>query len=882
MTRSTASLVVLLALASSCAAPPKARPSRQTPSAPVLRLPDIAQPTGYFAHLELDPSLERFNGELRIEVQVRQRAELLWLNATGLEGVRASVEDGSGRRSLAVVPGGEDFVGLVATPPFSVGPATIRLTYRGQLDREHSRGVYTVREGDAWYAYTFFEPIDGRRAFPCFDEPNFKVPWQLELAVPPGNRAFANTAPEREVKDARGWAVTTFARSPPMPSYLVAFGVGPFDVVEAAPAGQKQIPVRIIVPKGRGPEASYAKETTPKIVAGLESFLGLPYPYDRLDMLVVPRDWGTMEHPGLVAIGQPLALFHSSDDTPRRRQQFTNIVTHELGHYWFGDFATMAWWDDTWLNEGLATWLDARVTEQLEPSWHFLLRATAQSRSMALDSDLALARPIHSAVTTRDQVLGSFDNNLTYAKGGSVLTMLERWLGDTQLRATLRGYLEAHAWGSVRFADLLEAFARGGAPGAAVLKSFVVQPGFPLISAQLTCVEGKARVHLSQERYVASGSPGPERWTVPVCMRSELGKHCAVLDSESAEIDPGWPSCPRWFLPNAEGVGYYRSRYSAEEGERLLAQAKLTEEERLAVVDDLAALAKRGDIPPAKALALAPVVAKDGAVEVVQSSLRLLFTAKPELLSNEGYARFSALTRKLYGEKFQQLGWDVRPAEAPETTRLRSTLLRLLAREGEDHAVRAEGRRRLERWLTQRASIHPDLVSAVLAAGAREGDLGLFDALLAQLEKTEDRHQREELIGALAGFGEVKLTLRALGLLVSGKVEPRDGQELLYRPLFRRESREAAWTFLEANFDAIAVKMRDDELNGLAEAIVIELCDAPTLARAERLFRGGAAKYGIVTRQFDSAVERARECIKGASVTMPAVEAYLQRTAPLR
>ncbi|HZX42043.1 MAG TPA: M1 family metallopeptidase, partial [Myxococcaceae bacterium] len=407
-------------------------PSPSSPSFPVpvpppaLRLPTDVRPTAERISLRLDPRAESFSGTVRIQLAVSAEVPAFWLHAQNLSIRRASlVRDGSEQpvRTAVAAP---DLLAIVPPAPLKAGAAELVLEYQGPLDSERSRGLYKVAEGGAPYLYTFFEPVDARRAFPCFDEPSFKIPWELEIAVPPGNGAFANTAEAGRQTSPDGWSTVRFERSRPLPSYLVAFAAGPFDVVPGAPAGHHRTPLRFILPQGHRAELAYAQSILPRIIALLEDATDVPYPYGKLDILVVPRFWGTMEHPGLVALGQPLMLFHSGIEALARQQKGANIAIHELAHYWYGDLVTTAWWDDTWLNESFGSWLDGKVTEEFEPAWRWR-RHTLYAREQALEADaLPSAKRIRQPVRTREDIEASFDGALTYAKGRTVIGMFER------------------------------------------------------------------------------------------------------------------------------------------------------------------------------------------------------------------------------------------------------------------------------------------------------------------------------------------------------------------------------------------------------------------------------------------------------------------------
>jgi len=708
---------------------------------PTLRLPADARPTRYELDLTVDPTQTTFEGEVRIQLVLTKRTSLLWLNATELTVLAARVEASGETSPARSVAGGEDFLGFAFDHPMGPGPATLTVSYRGSIDETRSRGLYRVREADGeWYAYTFFEPIDARRVMPCFDEPSAKVPWKLRLRVPRGDVALANAPVESERDEGPGTKLVTFAESKPLPSYLVAFVVGPFDLVDSGTAGRHGTPLRFVVPRGRREELRYAREVSSRVVGLLEDYFGMSYPFLKLDVAVVPRYWGTMEHPGLVAMGQPLSLIRPGEESVRRRERYANILTHELAHYWFGDYVTCAWWDDTWLNEALGAWIDGKLTDRLEPSWrHGALAQHFTAFAMETDA-LATAKRIRQPVESRSDIQSSFDNSTTYFKGASVLRMFESWLGEETFRAAIRRYLGAHAWGNATAADFFAALdAETGRDVSGPFRTFVDQPGLPLVSASLDCSNGTPRLKLRQERFLAlaTGAAGTETWRVPVCVRWAAGtgtaRTCALLESHEQELKLEAASCPAWAVVNEGGRGYYRVAYDDELRRRLSTEAAkgggsaLTPSERIAFQDDLAAFVGVGRLPVAAALDALPAFLADPDPLVVYEALDTFDLIRPDRLPDALRPAYARAVRQLLGARAAALGWE--PGnDPPDLRELRQRLVSHVAIYGEDPVLRAEGRRRALGWLADREWADPDLSSAlpILRRGRAEGCRGVL------------------------------------------------------------------------------------------------------------------------------------------------------------
>ena len=295
---------------------------------PKLRLPDDVVPVRYHLDLTVIPEQDHFAGKIEIELDVRKPADTVWLNARNLTIDDAWFIMGGRATAAKVQPGGKEFTGFALTAAIPVGQARLQIAYHGEFNTKGSDGLFKEEDGDDWYVFSQFESIDARQAFPCFDEPGFKVPWQLTLHVKKEDAAVSNTPVLSETDEAGGRKKVIFTETKPVPSYLVAMGVGPFEFVDAGRAGKKHVAVRIITPKGKAAQAKYAAEVTGPLLAELEKYFGVPYPYEKLDILSVPLFGGAMENPGLITYVQSLALRDPSQDSIGRQRGYADVVAH--------------------------------------------------------------------------------------------------------------------------------------------------------------------------------------------------------------------------------------------------------------------------------------------------------------------------------------------------------------------------------------------------------------------------------------------------------------------------------------------------------------------------------------------------------------------------
>ncbi|HEX3762004.1 MAG TPA: M1 family metallopeptidase, partial [Kofleriaceae bacterium] len=459
-------------------------PAGLEPPEPTLRLPRNFLPTGYAARLDIDPASTGFEGAIQITGNVSEPSRVIWLNARGLS-VHKAVAQRAGQPDVALTatPRNEDFLELRPARPLDAGAWTLAIDYAGKFDALNTTGAFKQTVAGAAYVYTQFEAVYARRAFPCFDEPDNKVPWQLTLDVPAQLSAVANAPQTAESPLSGGKKRVEFTPTKPLPSYLVAFGVGPFEFVDAGKT-QRGTPVRIVALAHRAADAAFAAKTSAKIIDLLEGYFGSPYPYPKIDMLTIPITvgFGAMENAGLITYTET-AILRDAKASRQRQLGWISVASHELAHQWFGDLVTMAYWDDIWLNEGFASWMARKIVARFEPAWRDD-QSELNTRDAALDSDsLVNARQIRQPIKKQDDIFTAFDR-ITYDKGASILNMFESYLGADTFQRGVRDYIAARAWGNATSTDFVAAISKAaGKDVGPAFATFLEQPGTPEITA---------------------------------------------------------------------------------------------------------------------------------------------------------------------------------------------------------------------------------------------------------------------------------------------------------------------------------------------------------------------------------------------------------------
>ena len=493
---------------------------------------------------------------------------------------------------------------------------------------------------------------------------------------------------------------------------------------------------------------------TPAILHKLEDYFGQPYPYEKLDMLALPMtlSFGAMENPGLITFNMLRMLSKPGEETINFKRGFVGTQAHELAHQWFGNLVTMAWWDDLWLNEGFATWMEGRTTRKLHPEWDIDGVDAAYTSRGAMGRDAyATTHPVVQHVETVEQASQAFDG-ITYGKGSAVIGMLEDYVGADAWREGVRSYIRKHAYGNAVTDDLWREVDQA-APGRQLMQvahDFTLQPGVPLIKASAVCEAGATKVVLEQGEFtVDRPDKTPLRWHVPVSVRGGDGSVVRVLvDGQASATLPG---CGAPVVVNAGQKGYYRTLYAPQQFRALRdGYARLPVVDQLGVMLDASALAQTGLQPEADLLDLADQVPLDASPDLWQLVAGVLggiddmFKGQPE---RQAAFRKYALSR--LSPKFEQLGWESREGDSSTVKDLRTSLIGTLSGMG-DAKVVAEARRRFAAAASDPAAMPPDLRNTVLDIVAYNADAATWDKLHAMARGEQSSMIRDQYYGLLA------------------------------------------------------------------------------------------------------------------------------------
>lgn len=865
------------------------------------RLPTYVHPTHYALDLRIVPDQDRFSGEVAIDIESTEARSFLWLHAAAMNvsHVHVSREGASDIAATFEIGGTEGVSAVHLAESLPAGRATLHLTYDAPFD--HSlKGLYRVDAGGAAYAFTQFEPISARLAFPCFDEPAFKTPFDISLTVKADQVAISNTRALEESPVEGGMKRVRFATTEKLPTYLVAFVVGPLDVVEAPaipPTGvrTRSIPFRGVAVHGRGAELAYALEHTPAILQELERYFGIEYPYDKLDIIAVP-DFGpgAMENAGAITFRETLLLINSAEASEDQYRGYTNVMAHELAHQWFGDLVTMPWWDDIWLNEAFATWMAYHAVNNTNPEYEAPLSFRDRSFGAMGSDSLASARQIRQPIESSHDIRNAFDS-ITYSKGGAVIAMFERYVGEATFQRGIHAYLEAHRFGSATADDFLQAISEvAGRDIGTPFRTFLNQPGVPLVSVELSCEPESRRIIARQSRYTPIGSTAStdQSWQIPFCVRYEVNRQpheaCALLNHEEEHLTLPEATCPSWIMPNADGIGYYRVAMTSEDLRNLREHgwARLNPRERMAIADSLRAAFSANGLAPADLFATYPILASDETRQVATAPMGLLDLAMEWMPDEASRAKVQGYARRLYTAQYNRLGWEAGRRENGETHLLRASIINFMALTAKHPAARREAVRRgraiLRQWQGGPVDPYrtsPDLVDVALAVLVEESDVDVWEALYALLTHSDDAIVRGRVLGAMARTRIPALSDRALALSLDPALRVNEAMWPLGSQMNQLETRGRAWAWIEQNFDAIVARVSVTGASSLPW-YAADFCDEEHAARVETFFASRIEALPGGPRNLRGATEAIRLCAARKNVHLANTTAFFNAQRP--
>ena len=828
------------------------------------RLPESAVPENYKLSFAPDFSKDNFAGEETIQIRVLKATTQIALNSAQIDFQSATISSaGTTQTAKVTLDKEKEMATLAFDKPIAAGPATIHIQYVGVLNDE-LRGLYLGKDHEGRkYAVTQFEATDARRAFPSFDEPDYKATFDVTVIADKGLLAISNG---KVLSDTPGPGdakhTVKFATTAKMSSYLVALAVGQFEYVEGQADG---IPIRVWGPPGAKQNATYALEVAEQCMKYYNHYFGIKYPFEKLDMIGLP-DFaaGAMENTGLITYREVILLLDDKKASVGLHQTVATVIAHEMAHQWFGDLVTMKWWDDIWLNEGFATWMENKAVAAWKPEWHMELDDVQQTTGTLGVDALQNTRPIHQAAETPAQIQELFDG-IAYGKAASVLRMVEAYLGPETFRAGVDQYLKRHAYGNATADDFWKTLAEvSKKPVDQVMPTFVKQPGAPMVSVATRCKGGAESVTLSQKRYFYDRSlfdrGNDELWQVPVCLKGENGaQKCVLLTKKEQAFS--LPACGSWVMANAGANGYYRTGYSSDAIGNMShsAEKDLTPAERIMLLSDSWASVRVGEQKIGDYLALAEALQSDRTRAVLEQMAVQVTYIGDYLVTDNDREAYEQWVRRLFSPIAKELGWSPKPGENDETKSLRARIMSVLGHAGRDPEVIAEARKLTEQALRDPATIDHTIALTAFRLAGENGDSALYNELMNHLQQKGGSLEDYYIyFQAIARFRDPKLLQRTLDFAVSPSVRTQDSLGLISAVMQNPAGTRVAWDFVRSHWTDIA-KVGGGFTSGEVVGATSVICDSGMRDEVQDFF--ATHKVATAERTLKQSLERINYCV---------------------
>jgi aminopeptidase N len=747
------------------------------PALPTLaetgRLPAGVTPLHYDITIRPDAANMSFAGSEQIRIDVAEARKSIVLNAADLD-IASATLDAEAPASLKVDDKAQT-VTLTFAEPVSAGTHILAFDFTGKINTS-AAGLFAVdykeKDGtDARMLATQFEAPDARRFAPMWDEPGYRATFRLSTIAPQGQTAYSNM-PVSSTRKVKGGTLYQFKTSPKMSSYLLFLGMGN---IERKTKMVGNVEVGIITRKGVVDQGDYALNSAGRIIEYYNDYFGTPYPLPKLDMIAAPGSsqfFGAMENWGAILYFERTVLIDPALVTESQRQDVFSTVAHEIAHQWFGNLVTMAWWDDLWLNEGFASWMENKISEDLNPDWRTLTQQVGGGRQGAMNLDAReTTHPIVQKIQTVEEISQAFDQ-ITYQKGQSVIAMLEDTIGADAFRTGVRSYMQKYAYKNTETSQLWAELAESsGKPVAELMRGFTQQGGVPMIRVDTPrCLDGKTQLLLSQDRFGTDAkSRKPLKWNVPVSVglaNKDAGDAARVQVSGANPAPATIDGCGVPIV-NLGQKGYFRTLYSPIHFSVLQENfGKIPEADQIGLLADSFALSNAQYASVAQHLNLLNKIPEDASPLVWVIATRQLAQIDDFMKGNPQAAAFRKRAAGLLAPQLKRVGWEGIEGEDPALSQLREIVIPALSLFGDADLIK-EAKSWLDKSFETPDAVPGAVRIAALSAYARNADTDGWEVLRDKAKAETSPVAQRLYYEALGSTRNARLAQRALDIALT-------------------------------------------------------------------------------------------------------------------
>jgi aminopeptidase N len=758
----------------------------------VVRLFQYFKPSRYDVSLSLDKEKMLFAGSVKIlgtlnsdrltlhckdlnirEVRINQQAKKFWLNPKDNELI---VDAHKNNEEIEVLV---EFTGIITRP---------------------MHGVYPCfgRKNEVILA-TQFESHHAREVFPCIDEPEAKAVFKLILTTNRNDIVLSNTKVLKVEKTGKS-STTYFQDTPKMSTYLLAFVSG--DIKSVQGVTENGIKIQVWSTADQLQNTHFALNVAKKSLDFFEDYFKIPYPLEKCDLVALP-DFaaGAMENWGLITFRETCLLVDKKNTSTEVKQYAAMVIAHELAHQWFGNLVTMRWWDDLWLNEGFASWIEFLAVDKLFPEWHMWSHflSAEQLTAMRLDA-LKNTHPVQTTIKHPDDIRTNFDH-ISYAKGASIIHMLHDYLGKRDFRKGLTHYLSKHAYQNTQTDDLCDSLEKvSKKPVKKFMDTWVSRPGFPILKVSTN----ENQLEFSQQRFISDGSQiESSPWPIPV----HISNNKITIEKKR---DNYQYSAKQVLVLNPDHNGYYISRYWDNyyySAAQMCSEGMLKETDRFGLLADTLALNKACLLPIESLMEIISSL-KDDQTMPVWNIIGLVIADIRRIMSNEAKKQLKPFIKSFTNNQIKRLGWDRIKGENYYDRLLRPVMITFASGAGDIEVVKKA--HAMFKHARSIEDIPPDYRHMVLICVSKTGRKAEFDKMLCFLQNTNSPEDRVTIINGLLHFKNKTEYMRGLNLIKTDHVRLQDVSYAILFGLSNSLAKKEAWLWLTNNWQWISDNLGDD------------------------------------------------------------------------
>ncbi|XP_028399989.1 glutamyl aminopeptidase-like [Dendronephthya gigantea] len=784
-----------------------------------IRLPSKVLPIHYDMLIKVNLKDLEFSGKSTISFQVTESTNVILFHINKLRIRNAQVLGKSEKKHLKVRKQFEykrhQFYVLILVEELDVGEYKLKLNFDGDIETKELNGfyksTYKTKDGKTrTLALTDFEPSDARKAFPCFDEPAFKSTFTFNIEHGSEYTALSNmnVYSRQKVSDTR--TVSKFAKSVRMPTYLIAYMVSDFKHLEATTGKFNNVTIRTWASPEQYQDSAYALGIGKTVTTFYENYYGIPYPLPKQDMIAAPDfNSGGMENWGIIMYHETTLLYKPGLSSAYNKERVTHVVAHELAHMWFGNLVSCLWWNDLWLNEGFASYMEYLGTDHAQPKWKYLDTFLLNDlyRAFRLDA-FASSHPITVDVENPADIATIFDG-ITYSKGASIIRMLSGFLGESVFQKGIKYYLEKHKFGNAEAKDLWNALSEvSGIDIETIMDSWTNQMGFPVVYiSRESSGKGKAtQKHflLNSNSQNSKESDQGYSWYVPFDYILEGNTHRKIslwMNRTSASFD--WPS-KKWLKANVGQRGYYIVNYDKENWVKLsyvlMKNHKILDStDRTSLINDAFTLARAGNIDYGIAFNLVKYMKKETRYVPWQTLLDNIEYLDKMLRKEDIYHKFKQLILDILDSKIDVIrgGRKLDSKDNPSNIKMRRLILNAACSFG--HQKTIENVKVLfKRYLESKSKLDVDLKGAIYAHGIANTGKKEWEKLFVIYRSTTIASERSLLIHGLSMSRNKALLQKFLKYSIDGS---KDTVTIINNVANNPFGRNLAWRFLKQNWN---------------------------------------------------------------------------------